>query len=126
MSKIVRDFQALPDRIRSTLATHGYGAQAFVLALKTAFKPSATIPILWFVVMRDAVLLCNTHRDRGLWRTLGGDAAIRIATTSIGQPYIELGAYGEDRSVYVTLADGTTTEDLDELMREIGRARGST
>ncbi len=127
MSKLVRDFQALPDRIRATLATRGQGALAFVLALKTAFKPSATIPIIWFVVMRDAVFLCNTHRERGIWRTLKGSGGglVRIATTSIGQLYIELGGYGEERSSYVTLADGTEPSDLDELMREIARARAA-
>lgn len=124
MSKIVRNFQSLPERIRATLVARSYDPSAFILALKTAFKPSATIPILWFVVMRDAVLICNTHRERGIWRTLKGqDTSVRIATTSAGQPYIELGAYGEERSVYMTLADGTEAADLDELMREIARAR---
>lgn len=42
----------------------------FVRALKTAFKPNATIPTIWLVATTHELLFCNTHRSRFLWKRL--------------------------------------------------------
>lgn len=40
------------------------------MALKTALKPDATIPILWAILTTRALLLCSTHATRTVWREI--------------------------------------------------------
>ena len=55
----------LPDRIQSVVASVE-GAGQFLGAIKTSLKPNATIPLLWLAITDGYLLLCNTHRSRGL------------------------------------------------------------
>lgn len=56
----------LPEKIQNVISSVSNSGK-FICAVKTAFKPNATIPILWIVVTENMLLLCNTHRTRGLF-----------------------------------------------------------
>lgn len=124
MTRIVRDFEQLPPRIKTVVLAAGARVDEFVLAMKSSYKPNATIPIIWFVVTKDRLLLCNTHKTRGLWRTLAGAAvgSLQLHHSSLAAPYFVLS--DADGSVYVTVPDGTSADDLDVLVQEFGRLRG--
>lgn len=64
---IIRTIDGLPTRIQRTLEQGGYNPGVFRAALQTALKPNATIPILWLVLVKSALLLCSTHRTRGVY-----------------------------------------------------------
>jgi hypothetical protein len=63
--ELVYSLDQLPPRIQTLLMELGQES-GFICAVKTAYKPNATIPILWLVVTRTELMLCNTHRTRGL------------------------------------------------------------
>jgi hypothetical protein len=73
----------MPARIQETLRKEGIDRTQFAGAMKTAFKPNDTIPILWIVLADAELLLCSTHRTRGIWRRLGR-REIDSARTSVG------------------------------------------
>jgi len=58
---------ALPARIQQHLKEEGVETADYICAIKTAFKPTATIPILWIVLTKGRLFLCNTHRTRSGW-----------------------------------------------------------
>jgi hypothetical protein len=65
---IVADPSEVPPKIRQHLLESGILALSFVAAVKTGYKPNATIPILWMVVHRGGLVFCSTHRTRGIFR----------------------------------------------------------
>ena len=89
---LVQGIAELPERIRSSLAASGIQPDAFQSALRTAFKPNATIPIIWLVLLRDRLLLCNTHKSRGVWREYPRESfdSIRLAYSTLGKLAIEI------------------------------------
>ncbi|NMO15747.1 hypothetical protein HPC49_03310 [Pyxidicoccus fallax] len=121
MSMIVRGFEQLPPRIQDVLRVRGVGPGEFVLGLKSSYKPNATIPILWFIVTAEHLLLCNTHKTRGLWKEMSGQelTAFELRRSSLGKPYFVLP--DSEGTVYLTLPDETPPEDLDALTREFAR-----
>lgn len=57
----------LPSRIATAIAESS-PRDNFIAAIKTALKPNATIPFLWLVCTDKHLLVCNTHRTRGVYR----------------------------------------------------------
>lgn len=53
--------------VRLFVNTHRPNSE-FQYGIKTALKPDATVPIIWAILTRDALLLCTTHARRWLWR----------------------------------------------------------
>ena len=66
MPEIIKNTRELPPRLQSLLSELQQ-EQAFICAIKTDLKPNATIPILWLFLTKSGLLLCNTHRTRGLF-----------------------------------------------------------
>jgi hypothetical protein len=58
----------LPDKVQVVLSRLS-PPQDFSCALKTSYKPNATIPYLWLVATKTNLLLCNTHNTRGLYKS---------------------------------------------------------
>ncbi|MGZ4953538.1 MAG: hypothetical protein ACXV8Q_00380 [Methylobacter sp.] len=65
MPLVLRNIKDLPPKILAVIEQEGQTLD-FQCAIKTNFKPNATIPILWIVLTNIGFLLCNTHRTRGL------------------------------------------------------------
>lgn len=102
----------LPERIVAALA--GVSKEdEFIAAVKTALKPNATIPFLWLVCTKRDLLVCNTHRTRGLYKksTWSEINAIRRIGESSGAIHIEVIYQGLDQD-----------DDLYPLGPEISRA----
>lgn len=64
---MTRKLSDLPDRIVQTLRQADL-ASSFLSAVKTTVKPNDTIPTLWLVSTESCLLLCSTHRTRGIFR----------------------------------------------------------
>ena len=80
MSTIERTLSDLPERIQAIVSRNIRSSDDFIAALKTELKPNATIPVLWLVITTGGLLLCSTHRTRGLYRSFHKDAinSIRV------------------------------------------------
>lgn len=63
----IDQFTKLPERIQSNYLNE-HLLEEFKFALKTDVKPNATIPILWLICTKTALLICNTHKTRGLYK----------------------------------------------------------
>jgi hypothetical protein len=58
---LITETNQLPEKIQAVLYEQGQQSK-FVCAIKTHYKPNATIPIL----CSTDLMLCNTHETRGL------------------------------------------------------------
>lgn len=65
--KLFVNYRDLPEKIQSHLK--GEIAEGFVAALKTTYKPNATIPILWLIVHSGGLIFCSTHKTRGMFKS---------------------------------------------------------
>ena len=120
-----RRVDELPPRIREVVEKAGVGA--FCLALKTAFKPNATIPLIWMVLTSEGLLLCNTHRTRGLWGKYSRSQVphIRSNATSWGTRYLEIeGGRSQTGPLTLPLPENMPSEQVDQFMAEYKRLRG--
>src|SRR5262245_11555960 len=63
---VISNFAALPYRLQQTVRCVT-SSDEFLFALKTAHKPLFELPTLWLIFTTTSVLLCKTHRTRGLW-----------------------------------------------------------
>jgi hypothetical protein len=68
MQPIIYQVDDLPVKIQSALARRKAAAGQFILAFKTLLKPNATIPLLWFAVLADGIVLLNTHKTRSVYK----------------------------------------------------------
>ena len=117
--KLTRSLHDLPQRIQGQLRELGSEEANFLCAIKTDFKPNATIPTLWLVVMRDRLVLCNTHKTRGYWagystKDLNCVKLSRGFTGGIQVEIIHNDNERPDRSL--PLSRNTSVEDARELM----------
>lgn len=114
----------LPQRVGEVLARAEAGE--FRAAIKTAYKPNDTIPSIWIVVTSRYVMLCNTHRTRGVWRTfpVADSQRLQMHKTSIGQRYFELADLDGGR-VFLPLSPTMSSSDIDEFMAEYQRGQAT-
>lgn len=85
VSSLVLTVGGLPERIRRAFSQNGLSAETFRAALKSAYKPNATIPIIWVVVIAERLLLCTTHRERWLWQEYHPDTldSVRVLRNKV-------------------------------------------
>ena len=57
-------------RIMELLRSLGLRSSDLIVLRKSALKVNDTLPTIWIVATHQEVLLCCTHRKRGLWRRL--------------------------------------------------------
>ena len=120
ITMFVKSRGELPQRIGEVVSQAEAGE--FRAAIKTTYKPNATIPSIWIVVTSGYLLLCNTHRTRGLWRkfTVIDGQRLQLHTTSTGQRYFELEDIDGGR-VFLPLPLTVSSSELDEFMIEYQR-----
>lgn len=82
----------LPTRIKDLLQSRGHKLDSSSRALKTEFKPNSTIPTIWIVSTNKHILLCSTHKTRGLWAIYGRDElnCVRLKRETTGGLEIEI------------------------------------
>jgi hypothetical protein len=59
-----------PSRISELLRNLGIRTSDVVVMRKSALKVNDTLPTMWIVSTWHELLLCSTHRTRGLWKRL--------------------------------------------------------
>lgn len=111
--------EPIPLRIQELLKEKGVEFPDVKVAFKTAFKPNATIPTIWLIATRDEVLLCSTHRTRGLWKRLsrGEISAIRHDVDLIGSLSIRVIHCSLDEpDLILPLQKTTTPEEVQQCV----------
>ena len=68
MQPIIFQVDHLPEKIQAALAKRKELKGQFVLAFKTFLKPNATVPLLWFAILSDGIILLNTHKTRSVYK----------------------------------------------------------
>jgi hypothetical protein len=65
-ANLLYDLNELPPRIRETIrGLPSLGT--FLLAAPTEYRPNADMPFAWLVLTSRQLVLCNTHRTRGIY-----------------------------------------------------------
>jgi hypothetical protein len=105
----------LPARIVASLRAHGADV-GFRYALKTAFKPNATIPIVWAVLSTDMLLLCTTHAKRGIWQKYGRQALNSVCLTDNRKSLQVISADLDTPDLLLPLPEGAPGTWIDEFM----------
>ncbi len=67
---MVESIDELPTKIADAVRATLKPSEVFRLALKTAFKPDATVPIIWLTITTHRLLFANTHARRFIWREI--------------------------------------------------------
>ena len=98
----ISEIQDFPEKIRSCI-TENYGSPAsnFVFGFKTAYKPNPTIPLLWFVLLKDKIVFCNTHKTRGIYKEFSKESvnSLRLAPGALNIQIISNNLAEDDFSV---------------------------
>ncbi len=63
--------EKLPDKIESALNQQLKAGEMIALVLKTAWKPSATIPLLWLAITNRRCILFSALRGSHVFREAG-------------------------------------------------------
>jgi len=63
----LREWGDLPLRVKENAASRLDRGEAMQLAALTAFRPNGDMPFAWFLVTSKQVMLCSTHRGRGVY-----------------------------------------------------------
>jgi hypothetical protein len=117
---LITEKNQLPERIQAVLNEQGQQSK-FVCAIKTDYKPNATIPILWLVLTETDFMLCNTHKTRGLtakhpWNAI--DTVRKKATTGKANTIEILYTQLSDDDTVLPLPSSVTNEDIQKLLVE--------
>ena len=105
----------LPDRIAAMLGEQRPPLE-FHYAIKTALKPDATVPIVWAILVHNALLLCTTHARRWLWREipLREVNTIRLAADGRSIQVINVGIDAPD--LFLPLPSGIASDWVDQFL----------
>ena len=122
ITMFVKSSGGLPNRIGEVVAQAATGE--FRAAVKTTYRPNDTIPSIWIVVTSDYLVLCNTHRTRGLWRKFAAadTQRLKLGITSTGQRYFELEDIDGGR-LFLPLSQAVSPAEIDEFMAEYQRKK---
>lgn len=115
----MNEFKKLPKRVQTALVAAGYPEDNVLAVLRTAFKPNATIPIIWLVALRHELLLCNTHATRWVWRRYSSADlnCVRTKLASLGAIAVEI--LSNDLNVdelTLPIPLGTAAEEVQNLV----------
>ena len=94
-----------PPRISALLHELGIDAKQVTIARKSALKLNDTLPTIWLVGTVDQIVLCCTHRTRGLWRRLSRAEinAARSEGTATGHVALRLILNGDQDDIVIPL-----------------------
>ena|SRR5579884_358662 len=65
-ASLLYDESDLPERVRENLRTV-VPIGTFVLAVLTKYRPNGDMPFAWLVLRGGALVLCGSHRTRGVY-----------------------------------------------------------
>ena len=64
---LVHSLLDLPPRAAKNLTSLISRSEQFIVAFRTAYRPNPDMPFAWLVITSRQVILCNTHRSRGVY-----------------------------------------------------------
>jgi len=113
-----------PDGLPDKIVRHVTGEYSvnFVAAFKTNIKPNATIPILWAIIYRQGILLCNTHATRGIYRDIKTNEidSVKIKTSEYTPPVLQIifkDILADD--FYIESPKGTSLQELSRILEKL-------
>jgi hypothetical protein len=59
--------EALPPRVRANLSRQLSPGETVTVAATTDYRPNADMPFAWLVITSRQLILCSTHRTRGIY-----------------------------------------------------------
>jgi hypothetical protein len=101
---LVKSYDKLPTRLKISPTSPSFYKSDFICAIKTAFRPKYHIPYIWIIVTKNNLLLCNTHKTKGIWalyyynklynvqleKDIAGGLSIEILEMNLDNPTIKL------------------------------------
>lgn len=113
----INEIQGLPEKIKNcVLENYNSLEQAYIFSFKTSYKPNATIPILWFVQLKDRISFCNTHKTRGIYKEIMNNSINSIRLSKSART-IEIIHTSLDLDDFVITVDNSIS--LDELKEKL-------
>ncbi len=67
-SNIISQEAGLPAAVRRLMQQTSSPSERFVVAGRTTFRVNSDMPFAWLVVTSSRLILCSTHKTRGLHR----------------------------------------------------------
>lgn len=118
----IDDIQNLPDKIKVRISSTKILDGRILFSIKTAFKPSHNIPILWLIMYSDGILLCSTHNN-GIYREilLSTINSIRAHSGACDYNIIEIISNNVDEKDFsIRMPDSTDMKTLVQRFRDAG------
>jgi hypothetical protein len=115
---------SLPARIHDLVQSLGLDSANMVAVLKTAYKPNATIPIIWAALFEERLLLCSTHRTRGVWRDYNPESFDTARVTRGSTRLLTLEILGKGREggiLELPLPPACTSEEASTFATTVNR-----
>lgn len=117
---VIDDIQNLPDKIKACVSLTKKLKGRVVFSIKTAFKPSHHIPILWLIMYTDGILLCSTHIN-GIYREMPLSSINSIRVNSGNYNRIEILSNDVDEEDFVMrMPDSTDMNAFAQRLRDAG------
>jgi hypothetical protein len=108
--------EPLPPRIAALLDDLGIDAEQVTVARKSALKLNETLPTIWIVGTVDQIVLCCTHRTRGLWRRLArAEVNTARAESRVGHASLRLFLNSDQHDVVIPLPKRVTLGEAMEM-----------
>lgn len=114
---IITAIDQLPEKIKlCVLENYSTPEQAYIFSFKTSYKPNPTIPLLWFVQLKDRISFCNTHKTRGIYKEIMNRSinSIRLSRSALT---IEIIYESLDQDDFLITVEKTT--DFDEVKQKL-------
>lgn len=110
---------ALPERIVFTLEREGMASE-FLCAIKTTVKPNETIPTLWLVCTENRLLLCSTHKTRGIYKRFTWSSLNDVRKIGAPTTHARLEIIQEDIDLpdeFYPIDPSVSTEDIEYFLK---------
>ena len=114
---IITAIDQLPEKIKlCVLENYSTPEQAYIFSFKTSYKPNPTIPLLWFVQLKDRISFCNTHKTRGIYKEIMNRSinSIRLSRSALTSEIIYESL---DQDDFLITVEKTT--DFDEVKQKL-------
>ncbi len=67
---VINSVDQLPDKIKAAFKKRKKLKGDFIFSLKTSFKPSHGIPLLWFTLVSDGIILLTSHKIKSVYKEI--------------------------------------------------------
>lgn len=118
MGGVVVLAEHLPARIQQRVADNTSDIGEMIGAVKTSYKPNATIPLLWLIFGSKGLMLCSTHKTRGVWRIIEPEElnAVQLEVGFLESMAVRIILQREDDDIRLELPRSIEREELENLI----------